>query len=80
MEKQNNSLSLSRFKNDGVLVDPSTLSEDDYAEFVLAKLMKSILDTVQVAIPTESQFKRARFAVMSAFHKAFGELSKKDEM
>jgi len=59
-------LSLNRFKDR----DTSALNEDDYLDFIFAKLMSDVIQSLEVSIQNDRAFSRARFNVMQSFWSA----------
>lgn len=72
---KNEVLSINRFKDpNGDLVDPTTLPNKDFNAFHTAKLMKSVIEVLEVSIHNDRIFNRAKFDVMAKFHDFFGAL------
>lgn len=59
-------LSINRFKGR----DISELTEDEYSDYVLAKLMQETIQSLEGSIPSDRMYDRAKYNVMSAFWQA----------
>jgi hypothetical protein len=71
MKEKNESLSVNRFRDR----DISTLSDEEYQDYVLAKLMQSVIQTLEVAIHNDRIFNRSRFTVFTEFWQAREDLT-----
>jgi len=76
MEKKKNSLSMTNFKNSltGELVDPATLNDEEYIDYVLSGLLKETIELLEMAVPGDRVFARSKFQIMSIFHQAQSKL------
>jgi len=67
MSKDNNtnrdSLSINRFRD----VDVDALSDEDYQDYVLAKLMQAVIQRLEGSIQNDRIFSRTKFDVMASF-------------
>ena len=73
--KKKNSLSMANFKNDrNEIVDPSTLCNTDFIDFVLTTLMKETIEVLEMAVQNDRIFGRSKYEVMAAFHSAQSKL------
>ena len=74
-KKKKNSLSMANFKNDrNEIVDPSTLCNTDFIDFVLTTLMKETIEVLEMAVQNDRIFGRSKYEVMAAFHSAQSKL------
>jgi hypothetical protein len=71
IDKKKNSLSMANFKNErNELVDPATLDDVDFIDYVLTVLMKETIEVLEMAVQNDRIFGRSKYEVMAAFHLA----------
>jgi hypothetical protein len=64
--RADNSLSINRFKDMNI----DELSDADNEDYTLAILMKKVLQTLEISIPTDRVFNRARQELFTSFWEA----------
>jgi hypothetical protein len=70
--KKEDFLSMNRFKNttDGTFKNLDSMDDDEYHDFVLAKLMKEVIESLEASIASDRVFGRTKHDVMAKFHRA----------
>ena len=71
--QQNNRLSINRFN----MIDPYLLSDEEWLNYVFAKMMANIISRIEGIVPASEHdriFKRAKYDLMSIVHDARDEL------
>lgn len=64
-------LSMNRFKlSNGEYKNVVDMSKTEHLEFVVAKLMKDIIEKLEVSIQNDRIFSRTKYDVMTLFHSA----------
>lgn len=61
---------MSNFKNGNELIDPATLSDVDFQDFVLTVLMKDCIEVLEMSVVNDRVFSRAKYELMAKFHSA----------
>lgn len=61
----NDRLTISRFRTAS---DTNALSEDDFIDFVFAKMMQEVIQRLEASIQNDRIFSRTKYDVMAIFH------------
>ena len=62
-DNNNNSLSINRFKDR----DVSSLTDEEYQDYVLANLMQKVIQALEVSIHNDRIFTRTKYTVFTEF-------------
>jgi hypothetical protein len=74
-KNKSNALSIGRFKD----MKSDDLTDSDFRDYILAKLMQTVMQRLEVAIVSDRMFARTRTDVMSAFWTAREEFENRVE-